>query len=758
MSGVVRLVALLVATGSVVIGCWAVLRRIEGLRASQRALLALVAVPSVITVLVLLLGGVVRTLNPLTLLISAVGFGWFAVRRSGPPPWQWDRRLVRRNVNVLLRCGLDHPLISVVVVVALARVALQVVWAVAIPMWSWDSLQYHLPEPSAWVQTGHLGRGGYTPWGDGYPMGQEVLHAWTMTLLHTIRGTGLVVLWLVALGAAATYRLARAFRAVRALSVMAAAIFVSIPVVVLQVGTAYVDAGAAAAALGALALGLDAADARRTNDQARAALLIGSAASAGLAISMKPSMAPVAIAWFACALGTESLITPLRTSPALVRRRWALSLGALVVLGATWYLVNVVSHGNPLYPVRLLGLSGEGSYEELVLNTQAPEAIRSASTLVQIWRSWSTDLDLHDLTYDQRLGGLGAVWVLVALPCLVAFAWLSWAKERRQLLIVGLTALATVAITRSIWWSRYSLVLAGVGCVAIAVVADRLARGDDAGRKLRARPGAALAVVGLVVLTVLPVAYRSASSTAIQGVDPDGASTTFGLRDAGRLIADRDTEARVWPWFASPDLQALPEGSTIAYLSNGVVLPQVLIGLDLQHRVERIAPQPTPEALQARLAELEADYLFLPVPPRAGSVEAIAMTDQHLARRVTGEAIGGGALWELGSFEVCDTERTEASAERDEDAEAVAVEGELRDGCGPVDEALVEVWVADRSGTVWSSARRVDQGTTDEDGRFEIEVDAEALPKGARWFVRFTGRSDGEVARPPLASAPRTLR
>ncbi len=165
---------------------------------------------------------------------------------------------------------------------------------------------YHLPEPSTWVLTGRVDRSGLSLFGAGYPQGQEVLHGWTMVFLHSIRGTGLVPLWLAAIGALAVYRIARHVGTSGPSVVLGAAVFVSMPAAALQISTAYVDLGAAALGLAALALALEARRAAQPFG-----LLLGATSAAALAVAMKPSTVPVVLAVAAIG-GASSLRSPSR--------------------------------------------------------------------------------------------------------------------------------------------------------------------------------------------------------------------------------------------------------------------------------------------------------------------------------------------------------------------------------------------------------------------------------------------------------------
>ena len=265
---------------------------------------------------------------------------------SGPMS---PRRALRRAGRAAKR----NKLTVLVVAVAVAFTGWQSVRAARVPMSSWDSLMYHLPEPSTWVLTGRVDRSGLSLFGAGYPQGQEVLHGWTMVFLHSIRGTGLVPLWLAAIGALAIYRIARHLGTSGPSAVLGAAVFVSMPAAALQISTAYVDLGAAALGLAALALALEARRAAQPFG-----LLLGATTAAALAVAMKPSTVPVVLA--VAAIGVASSLQHRRDGAPLspVLLRWGACAAVLGVLGGFWYIRNYVTYRNPVYPVSMLGFRG----------------------------------------------------------------------------------------------------------------------------------------------------------------------------------------------------------------------------------------------------------------------------------------------------------------------------------------------------------------------------------------------------------------
>lgn len=742
------LIQLLLATAALTAGstCWAM--RLEASSTSRRLLLIGVLVPAQITALVLVVGAVLATFRPGVLLGAALAAGAVQVAvfvRWGGARTPWADRA--RRILGAARRNPACSAVTAVTAVAAALVGAQAVRAARIPVTSYDSLWYHLPEPSTWVQNGRVARSGLTLFGDGYPMGQEVLHGWTMVFVHSIRGTGLVPLWFAVVGALAVFRIARRLGAAAPQAAAGGAVFAAMPAVALQIGTAYVDLGAAAFGLAALSLLLDAVD-----SDAPWPLLTTASAAGALAIGAKPSMAPVVVACLAVAALVAHRRRRAGEPGVAVARRWAACAAVVLALGGCWYAANLVTHANPLYPVSALGFEGEGSFEQLVSADQAPGPIAGRALPAQVWRSWTEDLRVHPFADDQRLGGLGAVWLLACLPALVHLAWRLWRVDRLALAVLYGTAAVTVAASGSAWWSRYTLLLAGVGCAALATALDALRRAAPAPGRWSATSLAARGAPAAVAVLVAFSAGSAINPTDEVLVDGPTPTSLASAADLARIVRAGDGEQRLRPWGATGGLGAVPEGSTIAYVERvAITFPQVFIGVGLERRLVRIDPPPTPQALIDALLAAGADYLFLPAGTDVASVELVAAADTGRLAPASLEPVPGGQLWEVGSFEVC----SDAALGLDIDRSGSATEatGTLEDGCGAVGGAPVEVWRSGTSGAgPWIGAEPVDlDATTDDQGRFRIAIDADGS-SGTTYFARFTGRREGDRYRLPAAS------
>ena len=332
--------------------------------------------------------GVLSRASLLGLLGAAAGAIAFAARKA-------PRQPLPRLTGVALVVG--AAILGVVVVAT--------VTARILPVWQWDSIGYHLPFVQFVLQTGSFDA---VPrdvrYISTYPHNIELAMIWLRAMLPDDRLVDLAQVPFGLGGAVLTGAIARRLGASRELGLLAGAAWLFAPGVFLQLPTNYVDVGTAAALLGALFfLVLSPATARN--------LIVGGVAL-GLFLGSKPS-APLATALLMALVVVRAWRA--RQPGALV------ALGfAVLVFGGEMYLVMLLRHGNPVWPVELhVGpwtLPGEHSVKELLAAGAATP--RAEGGLVErLTLSWLA-IDAPPV-FDMRLGGFGALF-LVAFPLAVA--------------------------------------------------------------------------------------------------------------------------------------------------------------------------------------------------------------------------------------------------------------------------------------------------------------------------------------------------
>lgn len=732
---------LAVATSVTLAGAWRLARRLAGEDALLQVIAFLMVVPIQIAALVLLVGGVLQTLRPGALcgaatLLGAIELATGTTKRG-------------RSAGFGCRAVAARVVVHPASLVLGAAVALEYAWqgyrALRLPIFSYDALSYHLISPSTWVIRGRITSSGLSRFSDSYPQGQELVHAWTMTFLHSLTGTGVVVAWFAVLGATCVAWIARSLGARPAFAILSGLLFAAMPAVFTQVSAAYVDVAGAATALATLVLTF----ARPRYDgqfggRARIPALVLVGASLGYTVAVKESNLPLVpivlgmVAW-------EGFVTARRSRPAGgPRPRPLLDLLVtgvpLALVGSSWYVRNFLVHRNPFYPVSTLGFSGLGTFDRTIIGANKPPELAHVpfGLVGEVARSWAQDLHPHAFLYDQRLGGLGAGWLLVCVPCLVVVAVTCRHTHRTLMWSVLAPAVFVAVAPQTTWWARFSMTLAGVGCAAVAVVLERIAE-----RPVRVNALLAL-TVGLAVATVGLATFPSDVSLDGRYASP---------RQLWDLAHEDDATAGSYPWSGYVGLAEIPARSAVAVLASDVEpFPQILIGTGLTRRVIALDRPTSTAQLAAQMRAGRVRYVILPPATSATSLAAEAAKDPRRFEQVS-SAVGldGSGIWRLGNGDSCPV--PELSLAASGTPTALRLTGRLTLACGSARDRRLRVWRAGPNGPPWESATAIGSTRTDERGRFTFSVNRASGSSRLRYFVTSAGGlTAGDRFRPSAAS------
>lgn len=370
------------------------------------------------------------TLSLATLIVVLIGRRRGVARRR--LPW---RRAVSLETAPLLAVGL-------------AAVTLATVAAYYLPVWQWDALGYHLPYVNLLLQRGTFADvPADVPYLSTYPHVVENAFAAWRALLPDDRLVELGHLFFGLLGALAISAIARGLGARADHAVAAGAAWLTLPAVFLQLPTNYTDVASAALLLTAIAFVLT---------PARFPTLLLAGIATGLFLGSKPS-APIAATLLLVVISVRGYRAGYRGG---VLAAWL----ATLLLGGPTYLINIVRHHNPVWPVRLdigpLHLPGNQVMAAL-LGSGANAPHLDGSLVSRLAQSWTT-IWPHHPAFDMRIGGLGLLF-LAALP----FAIVRAARTRSP--AVWLCFAATLA-TPDPAVARYVLGFAGM-VLAFAVPA-----------------------------------------------------------------------------------------------------------------------------------------------------------------------------------------------------------------------------------------------------------------------------------------------
>ena len=319
------------ATGLVAAGLRAASRATP--RGLERALAAIALAAAAAVLEALLLGLVGLGGSAITLALAALAT-WLAACQWLPAPSpgpvgelvSWWGGLPPRE-----RLGLGA---------AVGAFAAWVAWLLRYPALGYDTVLYHLPEAVAWVQRGSPGSVepvmSFLPVGN-YPVAYEVLTAWSIGLSRSFVPASLLVAGFVALAALAGWTGLRALQVPRVASALTIGALVLSPA---AIATGRSGAAVDPAALAWLATcgALCAASLRRPG------LLAPAVVAAGLAAGTKTTALPLtalvlALTLYAGRRHLSRLARPLLAAAA-----------AAIVVGAFWYLRNLVDHGSPFWP------------------------------------------------------------------------------------------------------------------------------------------------------------------------------------------------------------------------------------------------------------------------------------------------------------------------------------------------------------------------------------------------------------------------
>ncbi len=431
-----------------------------------------------------------------------------------------------------------------------------------------DEVDYHLPRLAAWIQSGALVRPDMIDVRTFFPAGQQLLQAWWVGFLHNDALTEGASIEQAAMAAAAVLALSRNLGASRVESILAAALFATMPAVMLHATSAMSDMAACGFILAAFALVL-----RRSGFAlAAAATLIG--------IGIKPSVG--------FALPGLMLLAWMnrRSAPSVAPRVLIAGVIAFAFLvGAYWYALNWRQFGSPIYPV---SMSGEPVLPDTTVVTR-PAFDRLWWSLMALFgqRIWNIVGSLDAPMGHQA--GWGYILPVLGLP---ALAWTAWRSPawRWPAAAFGLSFLTTLLMVefdpfnaRFVMW------------------APALMAGVIAARLCSAKPGIAFAVALLLVSTIhiastaTPRPFRAERGTLIRSVP-------WSERDAWQTFCT---------FTGTDDVELLKSDEPtmcVCYLGSVYALARG----DFRRRLEHCSD---PDAIVERARATGCRYIYVAFPP-----------------------------------------------------------------------------------------------------------------------------------------------
>lgn len=526
----------------------------------------------------MLLAGALGHLQPGVVLALQTGWALVAAALAG-------RRglTLPRPQRPSLGAARRHPWETAIVTLAALALGWQLVVALVLPPFAYDALTYHLTIVASWLQAENIDPTPLSLCCAHYPATAELMFAYPTLLLGTDAATNTVQIGFAALGAVAVAGIARSARLPAPVAAAAGGLFAVTPIVLTQAPTNFADVIVAACALAALH-----ALVRFAETGSTPRLLV-----AGLATGLVLGMKGTGIVWGAAlVLGGAALVVRAWRSGAISPRAAATAATAFLIaslaLGSYWYARNWIETGNPAYPFRL-AVAGKTVFDgplrvDDVLTE--PDAGGDEPFPAAIVRSWASDLDFWNqgsYDYQQRSGGLGPLWIWLALPLLIPLAVVL--ARRRKPALIALAALGLVLLIQPYsWWSRFTIPLAGVGAVAIAAASFWAPRAWM-------RHAVRVAALSLAVCGVVLASFE---------VDPAGRAPPLAALDVLRLIGKPPEESTIGRLFF-PEyrfLERVPDDATVVVdlHAQPVRFVYPLFGPEHERRVlpAGAAPPPAP--------------------------------------------------------------------------------------------------------------------------------------------------------------------
>lgn len=359
------------------------------------------------------------------------------------------------------------PLWLILLVISL----LFAVWIIFIglifPVIDWDGNSYHMTFIGNVMQNQHfLDVPTSRTWLTGYPKGGEFMQMWSVIITKNDFAADLAQMPFLVLGIYSLYQIGVALGASKRNARFCALLFLFLPTVANQLKTTYVDVMLSSLFFASLAMLI------------RKKLTTLDFVLVGVIFSLLISIKPTGLLFVAVVL--PLLFWNLHKNK--VGQKWVSNYvkPLLVIAGPTafglyWYVKNLVEYDTPIYPFGVK-VFGKSIFPGQTFQEFAANAVQSTSLpdgyLHRIWFVWTEQNDWFGClyNYDTNYAGLGPIWFVLLLPATIAAAYIAFKKKMVLFGAIYAATLVLFAIYPSNYYPRYTMFVAVVGIVGLAIV------------------------------------------------------------------------------------------------------------------------------------------------------------------------------------------------------------------------------------------------------------------------------------------------
>lgn len=358
------------------------------------------------------------------------------------------------------------------------------------PSYTWDALWYHLPSVGYVIQSGAIQENPVYSFIDVVinilPKNIELFFIWNTIFLKSDIIADLSQLPFTIAGVFTIYSIAIKLRLKEKYALYSSFLFFFTPLIILQSTTNYIDI--AVSVLFLIAINFLMYDNPENSFSSEAGLIhlrerkipiLLAGLATGILLGSKGS-GPLFVVILSSAIIIQELIKHFNASKTKPAHRGYFIIRALkpyliyfivpaFLMGAYWYIKNLVLYNNPLYTTEFSFLNitiFKGLFKGII--DPAPEVINNLTPLAKLFYVWLEKVEYY--LYDSRLSGFGPIWFILFLPSLVFSLIYAINKRKYSFLFISAILIITFLVYPRNWYTRYVIYIVALGALSFGVV------------------------------------------------------------------------------------------------------------------------------------------------------------------------------------------------------------------------------------------------------------------------------------------------